>query len=281
MSSRDIVVSRKFAAPRHKVFAAHTEPALLKRWFGPHGWQLVVCEIDLRPGGAWHYVMRGPDAEEMVLRGTYLEIDPPNRLVMTETNVDCDARAAHEALITLDLTGDTLLTNTARFPTSEIRDAVFASGMAGGVDQGYDRLTTTLELQMDWKIELIPVPVTDVDRAKDFYENKLGFVVDIDHSQSDAFRFVQLTPPGSGCSIAVGIGVCEMKPGDLIGVQLVVDDIKAAHAELVDRGVDASPIFHFENGERVDGPGDTWNSFISLTDPDGNRWVIQERPAQS
>lgn len=278
MSDRDIVITREFVAPRHKVFAAHTEPALLKRWFGPHGWQLVVCEIDLRPGGAWHYVMHGPDGEEMVLHGTYLEVDPPNRLVTAENNGDCEARAEHEALITLDFTGNTFLTNTASFPTREIRDAVYASGMSGGVAQGYDRLTTTLEHLMDWKIELIPVPVADVDRAKDFYENKMGFTVDVDHSQGDAFRIVQLTPPGSGCSIAVGIGVCEMKPGDLIGVQLVVEDIQAAHAELVGKGVEASAVFHFENGERVDGPGDAWNSFVTVHDPDGNMWTVQERP---
>lgn len=132
---------------------------------------------------------------------------------------------------------------------------------------------------MDWKIELVPVPVTDVDRAKDFYAHKLGFTVDVDHANGDAFRIVQLTPPGSGCSIAIGIGVCEMKPGDLLGVQLVVDDIQAAHAELTGRGVDASPVFHFEAGKPVDGPSDEdWNSFMSITDPDGNRWTVQERP---
>lgn len=130
---------------------------------------------------------------------------------------------------------------------------------------------------MDWKIELVPVPVTDVDRAKEFYAERLGFHVDVDHADGDNFRIVQLTPPGSGCSIAIGIGVCEMKPGDLLGVQLVVDDIQAAREELVGRGVDASPVFHFESGERVDGPGEGWNSFVTLHDPDGNRWVVQQR----
>jgi catechol 2,3-dioxygenase-like lactoylglutathione lyase family enzyme len=131
---------------------------------------------------------------------------------------------------------------------------------------------------MDWKIELVPVPVTDVDRAKDFYANKVGFTVDVDHSAGDAFRIVQLTPPGSGCSIAIGVGVCDMAPGDLLGVQLVVDDIQRAHGELVARGVDASPVFHFENGEKADGPGEDWNSFVTFSDPDGNRWTVQERP---
>jgi uncharacterized protein YndB with AHSA1/START domain len=144
MSDRDIVITRAFAAPRQRVFDAHTRPELLVRWFGPHRWQLTVCEIDLTPGGAWHHVMRGPGGEEMALHGVYLEIDPPNRLVMTENNGDCHARADHEALVTLDFAGDTVLTNTASFPTSAIRDAVLASGMTGGVDQGYDRLTETL-----------------------------------------------------------------------------------------------------------------------------------------
>jgi uncharacterized protein YndB with AHSA1/START domain/catechol 2,3-dioxygenase-like lactoylglutathione lyase family enzyme len=259
------------------VFDAHTRPELLTRWFGPHGWRLVVCEVDLRPGGTWHYVLHGPDGARMTLHGTYLEVDPPNRLVMTETNADCHARAEHESVITIELTGDTRLTHTATFPTEEIRDAVRDSGMARGVDEGLDRLTDTLERPVDCKIEMIPVPVTDVDRAKDFYANKLGFPVDVDHEAGD-FRFVQVTPPGSGCSL--GLGVSEMKPGDLAGVQFVVDDIQRARDEIVGRGVDASPVWHMEDGKQVEGPGDRWNSFVTFSDPDGNRWVLQERPKE-
>jgi uncharacterized protein (TIGR03086 family) len=146
VSDREIVITREFAAPRQRVFDAHTRPELLRRWFGPHGWRLVVCEVDLRPGGAWHHVLRGPDDEEMVLRGTYLEVDPPHRLVTTETNVDCHARAEHEAVLTLEFTGDTVLTHTARFPTAGIRDAVLESGMARGVGEGFDRLADTLDI---------------------------------------------------------------------------------------------------------------------------------------
>jgi catechol 2,3-dioxygenase-like lactoylglutathione lyase family enzyme len=132
---------------------------------------------------------------------------------------------------------------------------------------------------MDWKIEMVPVPVADVDRAKDFYANKLGFPVDVDHAVGDTFRIVQVTPPGSGCSIAFGIGVCDMKPGDLAGVQFVVDDIEQAHARLVANGVAPSNIFHFADGGQVDGKGDDdWNSFVTFSDPDGNRWTVQERP---
>lgn len=144
---REIVLTRRFAAPRQLVFDAHTKPELLRRWFGPHGWTLAECEIELRPGGAWHYLMHGPDGAEMTLRGVYLEVDPPERLVTTESNVDCEARAEHESLATTVLVehaGATTLTTTVRFPTREIRDAVLESGMEHGVAEGFDRLDELL-----------------------------------------------------------------------------------------------------------------------------------------
>ncbi len=131
---------------------------------------------------------------------------------------------------------------------------------------------------MDWKLEVVVVPVSDVDRAKHFYSEQLGFAVDHDTRLSDEVRFIQLTPPGSACSIVVGMGLAESVPGSLQGTQLVVSDIAAAHAELVARSVSVSPVQHFEQGEPVDGPGDAWNSFVFLNDPDGNGWTIQERP---
>jgi predicted enzyme related to lactoylglutathione lyase len=130
---------------------------------------------------------------------------------------------------------------------------------------------------MDWKIEMIPVPVTDVDRAKKFFAEQIGWPVDVDHATGDDFRIVQLTPPGSGCSIAFGTGVSAMAPGSLVGVQVVVADIQAARDELAGRGVDVTPVFHYEGTERVDGPGGRWNSFAEFPDPDGNRWVLQEQ----
>lgn len=130
---------------------------------------------------------------------------------------------------------------------------------------------------MDVKIEMVPVPVTDVDRAKAFYAEQVGWPVDVDHAVGDTFRIVQLTPPGSGCSIAFGIGVSAMVPGSLVGVQLVVADIAAVRDELIGRGVDVTPVFHYEGPGRVDGPGDRWNSFAEFADPDGNRWVLQEQ----
>jgi catechol 2,3-dioxygenase-like lactoylglutathione lyase family enzyme len=133
---------------------------------------------------------------------------------------------------------------------------------------------------MDWKLEVVPVPVTDVDRAKTFYAEQVGFVVDLDTQISDEVRIVQLTPPGSDCSIHLSSGILEkMLPGVLEGLQLVVSDIEAARSELVGRGVEAGPVQHMEGGEWVGGRGGEWNSFVFFSDPDGNGWVLQERPA--
>ncbi len=133
---------------------------------------------------------------------------------------------------------------------------------------------------MDWKLELVVVPVTDVDRAKRFYSEQLGFAVDHDTRVSDDMRVVQLTPPGSACSIALGTGMTAMSPGALQGVQLVVSDIAAAHAALVERDVAVSAVQHFGESGLTDGPGGDWNSFIFFSDPDGNGWAVQQRPAR-
>lgn len=133
---------------------------------------------------------------------------------------------------------------------------------------------------MEWKLEVVVVPVTDVDVAKQFYGEQVGFVVDLDHQVSDAVRIVQLTPPGSGCSIVISKGMSEMAPGTLKGLQLVVDDVAAAREQLVAGGVaSVSPVQHFEDGVLADGPGGDWNSFIFFSDPDGNAWSVQQRPA--
>jgi catechol 2,3-dioxygenase-like lactoylglutathione lyase family enzyme len=133
---------------------------------------------------------------------------------------------------------------------------------------------------MDWKLEVVVVPVSDVDRAKRFYGEQCGFVVDHDTRVGDNMRVVQLTPPGSACSIAFGTGLTDAAPGSTRGLQLVVGDIEAARAELVERGVEAGAVFHFEGGARREGRGGDWNSFLSFSDPDGNGWVVQERPAR-
>jgi catechol 2,3-dioxygenase-like lactoylglutathione lyase family enzyme len=132
---------------------------------------------------------------------------------------------------------------------------------------------------MDWKLELVILPVSDVDRAKAFYSEKAGFNVDVDHRAGDTFRVVQLTPPGSACSISIGKGITDASPGSVRGLHLVVVDIEAAQAELVERGVEAGEIFHFEAGAQVPGPDpqrQDYGSFLSFSDPDGNSWVVQE-----
>ena len=134
---------------------------------------------------------------------------------------------------------------------------------------------------MDFTLELVVVPVSDVERAKAFYSETCGFVVDLDHQVTDDFRVVQLTPPGSACSISIGKGITKAEPGSLKGLQLCVTDIAAARELLVGRGLDVSPVRHFEGGEWLDGPGGRWNSFMFFDDPDGNSWTIQEKPTQS
>jgi catechol 2,3-dioxygenase-like lactoylglutathione lyase family enzyme len=120
---------------------------------------------------------------------------------------------------------------------------------------------------MDYKLELIPVPVSDVERAKAFYSEQAGFNLDQDHQVSDDLRFVQLTPPGSACSIAIGTGLTDSAPGSLQGLQLVVDDIEAAHAELGGRGIEVSDVQDFP-----------WGRFVFFRDPDGNAWNVQQIP---
>jgi catechol 2,3-dioxygenase-like lactoylglutathione lyase family enzyme len=134
-------------------------------------------------------------------------------------------------------------------------------------------------MQMDWKLEVVPVPVTDVDRAKQFYGEQLGFAVDHDTTVSDDMRIVQLTPPGSACSIVIGMSMDNAPPGSAQGLQIVVPDVDAARAELVGRGVEVSEVQHFEGAARVPGRGGRWNSFVFFSDPDGNSWTLQERPA--
>jgi catechol 2,3-dioxygenase-like lactoylglutathione lyase family enzyme len=118
---------------------------------------------------------------------------------------------------------------------------------------------------MDYRLELVAVPVSDVDRAKAFYVDQAGFNADHDHRVSDELRFVQLTPPGSACSIAIGTRVTDAEPGSVKGLQLVVDDADAAHADLSGRGVEVGPVQDFP-----------WGRFVFFADPDGNQWAVQQ-----
>jgi catechol 2,3-dioxygenase-like lactoylglutathione lyase family enzyme len=123
---------------------------------------------------------------------------------------------------------------------------------------------------MNWKLELVILPVSDVDRAKAFYVDQVGFVADYDHTVSEEIRFVQLTPPGSACSIAFGKGLTDAPPGTVKGLQIVIDDAKAAHDELVERGVEVSDVQVLD-----------WGTFVFFSDPDGNAWALQQLPARS
>ncbi len=120
---------------------------------------------------------------------------------------------------------------------------------------------------VDWRLELVQVPVSNVDRAKVFYTEKAGFNADVDVTVREGLRFVQLTPPGSACSIAIGTGVSEMRPGSVQGLQVVVPDIHAAHAELAQRGIEVSEVQEFP-----------WGFFVFFSDPDGNGWAVQQVP---
>jgi catechol 2,3-dioxygenase-like lactoylglutathione lyase family enzyme len=123
---------------------------------------------------------------------------------------------------------------------------------------------------MDWKLELVVIPVSDVDRAKEFYAEKVGFHADHDQRVNEKIRFVQLTPPGSACSIALGEGIVEGVPGSVKGLQIVVSDIYAAHDHLVQGGVEVSEVQVLD-----------WGSFVYFNDPDGNRWSVQQLPPRN
>ena len=142
-SDREVEMTRVFDAPRHLVFDAMTKPELLKQWFGPHGWTLVVCEVDFRVGGAWRFVLEGPGNERMGMSGTYLEIVPGERTVHSESFDEYPG----DSTVTIVLTehqGRTTLTGTVRYESQEVRDAVVASGMEHGAAETYDRLAGLL-----------------------------------------------------------------------------------------------------------------------------------------
>jgi predicted enzyme related to lactoylglutathione lyase len=123
---------------------------------------------------------------------------------------------------------------------------------------------------VEWRLELVQVPVSDVDRAKAFYTERAGFNADVDVTVGDGIRFVQLTPPGSPTSIALGTGLTDMEPGSVQGLQLVVADVEAARAELLERGAEVGEVQDFD-----------WGSFVFFSDPDGNGWAVQQVPARS
>lgn len=143
-SDREIVLTRVFDAPRELVFDAFTKPELLRRWFGPRGWSLVVCDVDLRAGGAWRFVLRGPDGTEMGMRGVYREIMPPERSVHMESFDDFPGVESQVTTVLAERAGKTTLTATVLYPSREVRDIVIKSGMEHGAAETYDKLAELL-----------------------------------------------------------------------------------------------------------------------------------------
>ena len=133
---------------------------------------------------------------------------------------------------------------------------------------------------IEMKLEVVVVPVSDIERAKKFYEEQLGFVLEVDMPIGEHYRTVQLTPLGSGCSINLDNGYTKMEPGTVKGLQLVVANVDNVRQVLLNNGVNVSSVQHYEGTQFVEGRGGRWNSFIFFSDPDGNEWVVQERPAE-
>jgi uncharacterized protein YndB with AHSA1/START domain len=142
-TDREIVLTRVFDAPRYLVWDAFTKPELLKRWFGPRGWALVVCEVDLRVGGGFRFVLRGPDGQEMGMRGVYREIVPPERSVHMESFDDYPGEAQVTAVF-VEQGGQTTLTATVLYPSRDVRDMVLQTGMEHGAAESYDKLAELL-----------------------------------------------------------------------------------------------------------------------------------------
>ena len=146
-TDHQILITRAFDAPRQRVFDAWTKPELLRRWYGPRNYRLVTCDVDLRVGGAWRYVLRAPDGTDMELLGVYREIVVPELLVTTERNVDCEAGEGAETIVTTRFTehdSRTVVTSCITYPSTQLRDAVLRSGMERGVAEAYDRLADEL-----------------------------------------------------------------------------------------------------------------------------------------
>ena len=273
----EVVISRAVDAPRELVWAAWTDPAHLPHWYGAKGWTLPVCEIDLRVGGAYRFVHAGPAAQQMTSSGVYQEVSAPERLVCTEAYEGVEGESVNTVTFAESGPG-TLVTIELRYPTREIRDAMLETRMREGMEEGFQRLDefvasrrATAPIAM--KLELVPIPVSAVDRAKAFYTGTLGFVDDVDITIADGVRFCQLTPPSSACSIMLSTGLPfeASPPGSLRWLHLVVKDIKEAREELIARGVEMDEIVDVGRGVLYSG----------FSDPDGNTWTLQEMPWRS
>jgi uncharacterized protein YndB with AHSA1/START domain/catechol 2,3-dioxygenase-like lactoylglutathione lyase family enzyme len=273
-SDLEIQIRRTFAAPRALVFDCYTKPEHVPHWMtGPPGWTMPVCEIDLRPGGAYRYVLRGDDAAEMTLTGTFSEVQRPLRVVATESW----GPGWPETVSTLTFTAagsHTEVTTLVRYPSQEARDAALQSGMREGLEAGFGSLESylggvALPPVPELRLELVPVPVADVDRAIGFYVDLLGFHLDHDIQPGNGSRVTQLTPSGSACSILLyqELPGLDLPAGALRGLHLVVADVHKCREVLLARGVEVAA---------VDDLGGIL--YAALADPDGNTWLLQEIP---
>ncbi|WP_433617286.1 SRPBCC domain-containing protein [Dactylosporangium sp. CA-139114] len=265
---RGVRITRVVAAPAGLVFDVHTSPEHLPHWMvGPPGWTMGVCEIDLRPGGAFRYVWSTASGEELTISGAFEEIERPQRLVSTEAWAGWPA--TRNTLTFTDLGGRTRITTHIAYPSAEARDNALQSGMREGMDATYANLDSYLAGQFTMRLELVPIPVADIDAARGFYADRLGFHVDHDIEPGNGARIIQLTPPGSACSMLLSKGLpgMDQAPGVVRGLHLVVDDVRAARDALLKRGVDV--------GEVQDMGGILYAGFA---DPDGNSWLLQEIP---
>ncbi|MET7421444.1 SRPBCC domain-containing protein [Dactylosporangium sp. NPDC005555] len=271
-SDTEIQIRRTVAAPRALVFDCYTKPEHLPHWMtGPPGWTMPVCEIDLRPGGAYRYVLRGEGDAEMTLTGVFQEVERPLRIVATESwgpgwpetvnTVSFAAFGSHTSVTTL-----------VRYPSQEARDAALRSGMREGLEAGFASLEAYAEgvdlpPVPEMRLELVPVPVADVDRAVAFYVDLLGFGLDHDIQPGNGSRVTQLTPPGSACSIVLykDLPGLDLPVGTLRGLHLVVADIHRSRELLLARGVALGG---------VDDLGGIL--YCAFADPDGNTWLLQQ-----
>ncbi|HVR88443.1 MAG TPA: SRPBCC domain-containing protein [Candidatus Limnocylindria bacterium] len=282
-SDREILITRVFDAPRELVFKACTDPDLIPRWWGPRAFTTTVEKMDLRPGGKWRFLNRAPDGNEYGFEGEYREVVPPERIVDTFEFDGVPGKVQVQTATFTERDGKTELTIRVVFDSKEDRDGMLHSGMEVGMRESHDRLAELLSDGRvgewstprtpvpDMKLELVPLPVSDVDRAKAFYVENCGFKLEVDVRISDTMRVVQLTPPGSKCTIVLAgksTGVTDMQPGSVKGLHLVVQDIDAAREALSLRGVAVGDV------EDIGGVKYVW-----FDDPDGNQWGLQYFPA--
>jgi uncharacterized protein YndB with AHSA1/START domain len=265
-SAQEITLTRVFDAPRQLVWDAWTDPEQLAKWWGRRGWSTPPSSvtIDLRPGGVFRLLsFSDEDGTQMPTEGVFREVVEPERLVFAERSEDSWHDGAVSSVTFTDL-GDgrtEMVLHSTIHTTDEMRRQAEA-GMASAIDRLAEHLGGR---RVEYRLEVVVVPVADVDRAKAFYSDRMGFDVDHDRDHGGGVRVVQLTPPGSGCSIVIGTGLAPMEPGSVKGLQLVVSDMDAAVADLGARGLDVGDVQTL-GGFR----------FVFFNDPDGNGWAVQE-----